>query len=218
MRNLSFETQFPCFEIGFELFKRRLTQVEGALLAVEFTKSWRVTKENALATPRDRYTSVHDFVESERFQIARWSRFHDELDRERAEQFLKVTAKDFGANLGWMLSHTISTGIGKIVTFRDAPRYVLAPGRDWRAFIAARFGISRTRYLEHVKWSRVGELLLEKNEEAANQKERSFQAQIAAFADTVRDIGIEHGALVNELSELRRRLARFGDEADAEAA
>jgi len=188
------------------------------LLAVEFTKSWHETKKDALSTPRDRYTSIHDFVHSERFQVARWSRFHEELDRERAEQLLKVTAKDFGANLGWMLSHTISTGIGKIVTFRDAPRYVLAPGRDWRAFVAARFGISRTRYLDHVKWSRVGEFLLQKNEEAANQKERSFQAQIEAFEETLKDMNIERAAIEGELSELRRRLARFGDEGDAEAA
>jgi hypothetical protein len=117
-----------------------------------------------------------------------------------------------------MLSHTISTGIGKVVTFRDAPRYVLAPGRDWRAFVAARFGISRSRYLDYVKWSRIGELLLEKNAEEANQKERSLQAQIEAFEETLRDMSIERAAIENELSELRRRLARFGDEADAEAA
>ena len=186
--------------------------------AFEFTTSWRETREDAHATPRDRYTQIYDYVDNERFQIARWSRFHPEFDREHADQFLKITAKDFGANLGWMLSHTVSTGIGKIVTFRDAPRYVLAPGRDWRAFVAARFGISRARYLDLVKWSRIGELLLEKNAEEANQKEWSFQAQIAAFEETLRDMNIERAAIENELSELRRRLARFGDEADTEAA
>jgi hypothetical protein len=188
------------------------------MLATEFTRSWPDTKEDARTTPRDRYTKVYDYVDNERFQIARWSRFHSEFDREHAEQFLKVPAKDFGANLGWMLSHTISTGIGKIVSFRDAPRYVLAPGRDCRAFVAARFGMSRSRYIDFVKWSRIGEILIEKNAEEANQKERSFQAQIEAFEETLRDMSIERAVIENELSELRRRLARFGDEADAEAA
>ena len=102
-----------------------------------FTRNWGATRE----LEEGQYLPIHAIHAGKTFEIARWSRFSEEHDSDKLAVYLPVPTAEFGESLPEMLDHTVKTGIGKLVTFREAPRYLLDPGGRWRAYQAARFGV-----------------------------------------------------------------------------
>lgn len=177
--------------------------------ARDFTRDWAATRGIAENLASDRFRVIRERVGTVRYTIARWSAYDDDLDRENAEHYLRIPMRAFGEALGAMLGHTVWTGIGKLVTFRDRPRFLLEPYREWRSYVAARFGTSRHDYLDSVRWSRIGELLLEEAADQTERKVRSLERQISATEATLRDLEIDYGVIEKELSHLRQRVRRL---------
>ncbi|KQQ13231.1 hypothetical protein ASF53_13690 [Methylobacterium sp. Leaf123] len=177
-----------------------------------FTKDWKSTRALARDTDRTEYVSILAEHEGEEFEIAKWSRFSPKHDGHKVELYLPVTTTRFGESLGYMLDHTVKTGIGKIVTFRDAPRYVLDPGRQWRSYQAAIFGVTRTQYREAIRCSRVVQRLLDKEGTALRKEILSATSRVEAFEEAMSDMQIDYAAQEQEVRHLRLEVARIGAE------
>lgn len=177
-----------------------------------FTKDWKRTRDLARDTDRTEYVSILAEHEGEEFEIAKWSRFSSKHDGHKVELYLSVTTTRFGEALGDMLDHTAKTGIGKIVTFRDAPRYVLDPGRCWRSYQATLFGVTRTQYREAIRGSRVVQRLLDKEGTALRKEILTARSRVEAFEEAMRDLHIDYAAQEQEVHHLRLEVARAGAE------
>lgn len=177
-----------------------------------FTKDWKRTRTLARDTDRTEYVPIFALHDGDEFEIAKWSRFSPEHDAHKVELYLSVTTTQFGEAIGEMLDHTAKTGIGKIVRFRDTPRYVLDPGRHWRSYQAARFGVTRTRYGEAIRGSRVVQRLLEKEGTALRKECVTAKSRVDALQAAMRDLEIDYAVQEQEVRHLRLEIARVGAE------
>lgn len=180
--------------------------------AATFARDWKLTRQKVTDLADDEYLSVcaeHDGVE---YEVARWSRFTDKFDRAKKDLYLLVPTGVFGERLAEQLDHTAKTGIGKIVLFRDTPRYVLDPGGRWRSYQAACFGIPRSRYLEAIRGTRTVQRILDKQENQLRKESLPLKLRAEAAEEALADLEIDRGLLEEELNHLRREVARHGAE------
>jgi hypothetical protein len=180
--------------------------------AVRFARVWKETREKARLLADDRYLSIVEDLGGEEYEIARWARFVKEYDEHKVALYLPVPTAEFGESLAEMLDHTAKTGIGKIVTYRENPRYVLDPGGRWRSYQAARFGVSRQRYLEAIRGTRTVQRLLEKEQRQSHKEILPLQARAEAAEEALKDLGYDYAAQEEEVRHLRQELAFRGAE------
>ena len=204
------KTTYDIFKLTYDDLKAIYSRFVGerTMRLIEFTRDAVAAKEAADEVGDDRYTPITETVNGERFSIAGWSRYSPTEDAHKLNQYLTVSAKLFGENTSFVANHTVCTGIGKIITFRDQPRYVLDPGARWRTYLAARFGISRKYYSDAARSSRLVELLIERAKARENLKVRSIQAELDAAEELLDDMTVERGLLEQEVRSLRERLRR----------
>jgi hypothetical protein len=176
---------------------------------IEFTRDAAAAKEAAKKLSDSEYLAINDTLNGERFAIAGWSRYVPAHDEEKLDRYISISTKLFGECTSFIVSHTVHTGIGKIITFRDQPRYVLDPGTKWRSYLAARFGISRKQYSSASQSSRLVERLIEKAKASETSKARSLHADLAAAEGLLDDMGLERGLLEQEVRALREQLRRL---------
>jgi hypothetical protein len=175
---------------------------------IEFTRDAAAAKEAAKALGDDEYIAITDTVDGERFAVAGWSRYVSRHDEDKIDRYISVSTKLFGECTSFIVNHTVHTGIGKIITFRDQPRYVLDPGMKWRSYLAARFGISRKRYSGAAQSSRLVERFIEKAKAKETSKARSLHADLAAAEELLDDMAVERGLLEQEVRSLREQMRR----------
>lgn len=173
---------------------------------LEFTRDATAAKAAVRDLPADQYLPISDTIDGERFAVAGWSRYSADYDAAKLDSYLRVSTKLFGECTAFMLSHTINTGIGKIITYRDQPRYVLDPGRKWRSYLAARFGISRKQYSAAAQSSRLVERLIEQATAGETSKIRSITADLHAAEELLEDMAFERASIEQEVRSLRGQM------------
>ncbi len=175
---------------------------------IEFTRDAAAAKEAANELGDGEYLVINDTLNGERFAVAGWSRYVAAHDEDKLDRYISVSTKLFGECTSFVVNHTVHTGIGKIITFRDQPRYVLDPGTRWRSYLAARFGISRKQYSAAAQSSRLVERLIEKAKANETSKARSLHADLAAAEELLNDMVVERGLLEQEVRALREQMRR----------
>ena len=185
---------------------------EAEMRATAFARNWQATRQVAKDLAADSYISIVSTYGGEDYEIARWSRYSNDHDAGKLALYLPMPTAIFGEALADMLDHTAKTGIGKLVTFRDAPRYVLDPGGRWRSYQAARLGVSRPRYTEAIRGSRTVQRILEKEGTRLRKDVMTLEARVEASEAALRDMAIDYAAQEDEVRYLRREAARLGQE------
>ena len=175
---------------------------------IEFTRDAAAARAVANDLGDGKYLAINDTLNGERFAVAGWSRYSPAFDEDKLDRYVHVSTKVFGECTSFVVNHTVHTGIGKIITFRDQPRYVLDPGTRWRSYLAARFDISRKRYSAAAQSSRLVERLIEKATANQTSKARSLKADLAAAEELLNDMMVERGLLEQEVRALREQLRR----------
>jgi hypothetical protein len=182
------------------------------LQAAAFAKDWRLTRQKVMNLADDEYLSIHAEHDGISYEVARWSRFTEEFDGEKKDLYLQVPTGLFGERLAEQLDHTAKTGIGKIVLFRDTPRYVLDPGGRWRSYQAACFGVARSRYLEAIRGTRTVQRILDKQQNQFRKESLPLKLRAQAAEEALADLEIDRGLLEEEVNHLRREVAHHGAE------
>ncbi|WP_143217042.1 hypothetical protein [Acetobacter indonesiensis] len=180
--------------------------------AVAFTRDWKLARQKAMNLADDEYLSIYAQHSGVKYEVARWSHFTDDFDRVKIDFYLPVPTRVFGERLAEQLEHTSKTGIGKIVLFRDTPRYVLDPGGRWLSYQAACFGVPRSRYLEAIRATRTVQHILDKQEKQFRKESMPLKIRAEAAEEALADLEIDRGLLEGEVSHLRREVARNGAE------
>ncbi len=180
--------------------------------AADFSKDWKRTREIARESEKGEYEPILANHDGEEYEVAKWSRYSSKYDLRNIDNYLKISTTQFGESLGEMLDHTMKTGIGKIVTFREEPRYVLDPGRRWRSHQAARFGISPTRYRDAIRRTRTVQRMMDAEGIERRKDVLTLQAQLEAAEAALEDIKFDYAAQEEEVRHLRREVARMGSE------
>ena len=178
--------------------------------ALMFSKSWKATRDVAHNLTSVRYEPIIASYDDTKYEIAKWSRFSRELDGRKLDRYLPVTTSDFGEMLADMLDHTAKTGIGKLVMFRNTPRYVLDPGRRWRRYQAARNGVSIDQYTSAMRQSRVIQRMLDASTEELRKAKLTLNMQLQAAEAQYDDLKYECGRMAEEVAHLRHEVARLG--------
>jgi hypothetical protein len=177
-----------------------------------FTTDFAAAKEKVKAIPADHYINITDSIGDKKYNVARWSQFSKKYDSENIDEYLKIPMKTFTTKLPLILNHTIFTGIGKIVTFRDDPRYVLEPGGNWRSYLADVFGVTRKAYSRAVQGSLLVSRLIEAEvAEAlaeASAKVRKAEVAQAEVERAMKEMEFEWGLVAQEISHLRSEARR----------
>ena len=155
---------------------------------IEFTRDASAAKAAITDLAADHYRPIVETWNAENFTVAGWSKYSSEFDEEKLDRYLSVSTKVFGECTAFIVNHTVNTGIGKIVTFRERPRYVIDPGKNWRSYLAARFGVSRKRYAAAAQSSRLVERLIESATENETSKIRSVTAKLRAAEESLEDL------------------------------
>lgn len=186
--------------------------MEAVMKAATFAKDWKLTREEARALADDEYLSVLMEHEGSKYEVARWSRFVERYDREKVELYLPVPTGTFGERLADQLDHTARTGIGKIVLYRDVPRYVLDPGGRWRSHQAACFGVTPSRYLEAVRGVRTVQRMLDRQQKALRKHLITADARAEAAEEALEEMRIDFGVQEMEVRRLRADVRRVGAE------
>jgi hypothetical protein len=179
---------------------------------LELTTNLTAAKDAADKLPVDEYLPIIDTVDGERFAVAGWSRYSARYDADKHDLYLPISMKLFTESTSFVVNHTVHTGIGKIVTFRDQARYVLDPGKKWRSYLAARYGVSRKKYSLVMQSSRVVERFIERATAEETSKVRSLKADLAAAEELLDDMAVERGLIEQEVRALREELRRRPDE------
>jgi hypothetical protein len=173
----------------------------------DFTADWRDVIES---TPPDRYGHVVAAAGGADFKILTVSHFDNDIDGDRA--LIETASRDFDDGSAYFTHITRDALIGRMITHRGRPRYVIEPGPDALDYMAAREGVSAKRLVRAAREGELGRRLSAMAMREEKRKRNAAETTIAALNGRIQELEDEIGMLVKERNHLQRELARCGAE------
>ena len=173
----------------------------------DFTTSWRDVIDS---TPTDRYGHVVAGVGGVDFNILTVSHFDDDVDGDRT--LIETASRDFDDGSAYFTHITRDALVGRVITHRGRPRYVIEPGPDALDYIATREGVSVKRLIRAAREGELGRRLAAVAIREEKHKRVMAEATTITLNGRIKDLEDEIGLLVTERNHLQRELARRGAE------
>lgn len=178
-----------------------------------FVRRWKSAVEAIKRQPAGKYEPIEIHIDGESFEIGKFSRFEPDFgDEEKLDKYLVTSTKDFSRRTSFFAEHVFSTGIGLIITFRGIPKYIIDPGVRWRSSLATQFGISRTRYAEVARHSRLVERIVASGVERERQKRLTAEQRLFATIEEFEQLKAELAMMDQEVRHLREEVRRHAQD------
>lgn len=173
----------------------------------DFAADWRGIIES---TPADRYGHVIARTDGDEFKILTVSHFDPDVDDE--QKLIETASRDFDDSSAYFMHITRDVLVGRTITHRGKPRYVIEPGPDALDYMAAREGVSVKRLIRAARRGELGRRLAGIAIRDEKRRRVAAEATIAALDSRIHELEEEIGSLVQERNHLQRELARRGAE------
>lgn len=171
----------------------------------DWLKGWRNISDESST---DEYESITDTLEvlgeDEEFEVLRISKFHPKYDGNK--QYIETTIREFNDNKAKFSRLTMYLGIGRLITFKHKPVFVLEPGADAIKYVAHLERVSINNLVTAMRRGQLGRKVRSEDRLALKNSIAQQEAEMRALEERALELEREKATVMEELAHLRKKL------------
>ncbi|POZ61975.1 hypothetical protein C2I19_10810 [Chromobacterium alticapitis] len=192
---------FNCTRMAIDNIEEGVTMASWS----DWLKGWRNISDE---TSTDEYEPITDTLEvlgeEEEFEVLRISKFHPKYDGNK--QYIETTIREFNDNKAKFSRLTMYLGIGRLITFKHKPVFVLEPGADAIKYVAHLEGVSMNNLVNAMRKGQLGRKVRSEDRLALKNSVAQQEAEMRALEERALELEREKAIVMEELAHSRKEV------------
>jgi hypothetical protein len=165
----------------------------------EWLRGWRAIADESTS---DEYFPITDHVNNRAFEVLRISRYDPDSDADK--QYVETKIREFNDNKARFSRLTMYLNIGRVITNKNRPVFVLEPGADAIEYVAAYEGVTPKQLVRAMCAGRLGRAVRSRDRMAAKNSVAQYDAKILVLNEELHRKDLEKAELEDDLAESKK--------------